>query len=323
MSFKVLVCDSVAKKGVEYLKSKGIECVEAVGKTEEEIIASATEYDAIIVRSATKITPKILSAGVPKLKVVGRAGVGYDNINVEAASENGVVVMNSPFGSTISVAELAVGLTFAISRKIHLADAKMKKNVWDKKSFMGNELNGKTVGIIGGGRIGVETGKRFKAFNMKVLCYDPYYINKEDRRLMDFEFVDLATLIAESDVISLHVPKTKETTGMINMEVIKKMKNKVILINCARGGIINEAELLEALNTMPDKFLGVGLDVFEAEPPVKWDLINHEKVCATPHVGASTKEAQELVAVQICEQIVEALFKNNFVNAVNLDKIKK
>ncbi len=319
MSFKVLVCDSVAKKGVEYLKSKGVECVEAVGKTEEEIIASANEYDAIIVRSATKITPKILSAGVPKLKVVGRAGVGYDNINVEAASENGVVVMNSPFGSTISVAELAVGLTFAISRKIHLADAKMKKNAWDKKSFMGNELNGKTVGIIGGGRIGVETGKRFKAFNMKVLCY----VNKEGRRLMGFEFVDLETLIAESDVISLHVPKTKETTNMINMEVIKKMKNKVILINCARGGIINEADLLEALNTMPDKFLGVGLDVFEVEPPVKWDLINHEKVCATPHVGASTKEAQELVAVQICEQIVEALFKNNFVNAVNLDKIKK
>ncbi len=319
MSFKVLVCDSVAKKGVEYLKSKDVECVEAVGKTEDEIMVLAKDFDAIIVRSATKITPKILNAGVPRLKVVGRAGVGYDNINVEAASENGVVVMNSPFGSTISVAELAVGLTFAISRRIHLADAKMKKNVWDKKSFMGNELNGKTVGIIGGGRIGVETGKRFKAFNMRVLCY----VNKEDRRLMGFEFVDFDTLISESNIISLHVPKTKETTGMINMEVIKKMKDKAILINCARGGIINETDLLEALNTMPDKFIGVGLDVFEAEPPVKWDLINHEKVCATPHIGASTREAQELVAVQICEQIVEALFKNNYVNAVNLDKIKK
>lgn len=319
MSFKVLVCDSVAKKGVEYLKSKGIECVETVGKTEEEIAASANEYDAIIVRSATKITPKILAAGVPKLKVVGRAGVGYDNINVEAASEKGVVVMNSPFGSSVSVAELAVGLAFTISRKIHLADAKMKKNVWDKKSFMGNELNGKTVGLIGGGRIGVETGKRFKAFNMRVLCN----VRTQGRVLEGFEFVSLDKLLAESDIISLHVPKTKETTDLINMETIKKMKNKVILINCARGGVVNEADLLEALNTMPDKFLGVGLDVFESEPPVKWELINHEKVCATPHIGASTKEAQELVAVQICEQIADVLFENKYVNAVNLDKIKK
>lgn len=321
MSFKVLVCDSVAKKGVEYLKSKGFDCLEASGKTEDEIAAMASQYDAIIVRSATKITPKILKSGNPKLKVVGRAGVGYDNINVEAASENGVIVMNSPLGSTVSVAELAVALTFSIARKIHLADAKMKKNVWDKKSFMGHELNGKTAGIIGGGRIGIETGKRFKAFNMKVLCYDPYITDSS--KVPGFELVSLDRLISESDVISLHIPKTKETTGIINLEAIKKMKKNVIIINCARGGTINETELLEALNTMPDKILGVGLDVFETEPPVKWDLINHEKVCATPHVGASTKEAQELVAVQICEQIVEALTNNKYTNAVNLDKVKK
>ncbi len=322
MGHKVLICDAVAKKGINYLKEKGFECDELLGKTEDEITAIAGGYDAIIVRSATKITPKILKAAVPRLKIVGRAGVGYDNINVDSASENGVIVMNSPFGTTVSVAELALAMTLAISRKIHSADAKMKQNVWDKKSFMGRELNGKTAGVIGVGRIGIETAKRFKAFGMKILCCDPY-AKAEVMSSHGFELVSFDRLIAESDVISLHIPKTKESAGMLNKEVFNKMKDGVILVNCARGGIINEADLLEVLKTNPKKFFGVALDVFESEPPVNWELINHELVCATPHIGASTKEGQELCASQICEQIVAYFTENKVINGVNLDKLKK
>ncbi len=322
MSRKILVCDGVAKKGIEYLKSKGFECVEFEKKDEESVAAVAGEYEAIIVRSATKITPKIIKAGVPKLKILGRAGVGYDNINIDAASENGVVVMNSPNATTVSVAELAAGMVLSIARKIPGADAKMKKNVWDKKSFMGREINGKTLGVLGSGRIGIETAKRLQAFNMKVMCYDPY-AKPEVIKGYGFELVSFDKLISEADVITLHMPKTKETTNMLNKEVFAKMKDEVILINCARGGIINEADLLETLNTNPKKFWGVGLDVFESEPPVKWDLINHELVCATPHIGGSTKEGQACAAFQICEQIVTGLTEGKYTNAVNLDKIKK
>jgi len=322
MAFKLLICDPITKKSIEYLKNQGFEYTEFTGKTEEEIVKVIPEYDGVIVRSATKITEKILKAGIPKLKVAGRAGVGYDNINIAAASECGVVVMNSPFGNSISACEHAIGLLMSVARKINLADAKMKNKVWDKKSFVGVELNGKTVGIVGYGRIGSEVARRLQAFNMKVLCYDPY-VNEEAKKKSGFTFVDFDKIIAESNILTLHLPLTDQTKNMINKETMGRMKNNMIIVNCARGGLINEADLLEVLKSDPSKFWGVGLDVFEDEPTKNFELCAHEKVCATPHLGASTKEAQELVSIQICEQIVAALTNKVYTNAINLDKIKK
>jgi D-3-phosphoglycerate dehydrogenase len=264
-------------------------------------------YDGLMVRSRTKATADVINAGAKgKLKVIGRAGIGVDNIDLVAASNNKIKVVNAPTGTTESVAELAFGLMLASSRSIPQADHSMKQGLWEKKAFKGVELCGKTLGIIGIGRIGTELGKRALAFNMKVIAYDKYITKSPAANIT---IVPLDQLLKESDYISLHIPFVKTEGATIKEADFEKMKNGVILINCARGGTVDEQALLKHLNA--GKVLAAGLDVYAAEPPTFKELVNHPKVVCTPHIGASTKEGQ-LRAGKICaEQMMIALSGKN------------
>ena len=292
---KVLVADSISPKGVELLESGGQLLVEVkTGLKEIELLAIAAEYSAIVVRSQTKITSKVIEAA-KQLKVVGRAGVGVDNVDVDAATRRGVIVMNTPGGNTVSTAEHAFSLLVSIARNIPQADASMKAGKWDRKSFEGVELHGKTIGIFGMGRIGTEIARRVIAFGMRAIAYDPYLSPSRARSLQVELFEDLDQVLAQSDFVTMHMPLTAETKHLINADRIAKMKRGARIVNCARGGLIDEQALFEALQS--GQIAAAALDVYETEPPpADFALRALPNVVFTPHLGASTAEAQESVS---------------------------
>jgi D-3-phosphoglycerate dehydrogenase len=317
---KVLVADSISPKGVELLESGGQLLVEVrTGLKENELLAIAAEFSAIVVRSQTKITSKVIEAA-KQLKVVGRAGVGVDNVDVDAATRRGVIVMNTPGGNTVSTAEHAFSLLVSIARNIPQADASMKAGKWDRKSFEGVELHGKTIGIFGMGRIGTEIARRVIAFGMRAIAYDPYLSPSRARSLQVELFEDLDQVLAQSDFVTMHMPLTAETKHLINADRIAKMKRGARIVNCARGGLIDEQALFEALQS--GQIAAAALDVYETEPPpANFALRALPNVVFTPHLGASTAEAQESVGIEIAEAIRSVLLEGVIRNAVNVPNI--
>jgi D-3-phosphoglycerate dehydrogenase len=316
---KVLVCDPVSQKGLEVFKENPeIEVDVKLKMSEDEICQIVNQYSAIIVRSETKITNKILEKA-DILKVVGRAGVGVDNIDVPAATQKGVVVVNTPDGNTISATEHTMGMMLALARHIPNADQSLRQGKWERSKFVGVELRNKTLGIIGFGKIGSEVGKRSKVFGMKVIAYDPF-MNKEIAERSGVESVSLDTLLSESDFITVHMPLTPETKHMIGTEKFKMMKDGVRILNVARGGIISEADLYDAI--VNKKVAGAALDVYEKEPQTQSPLFQLPEVIATPHLGASTEEAQINVAIDVAHEIVRVLKGEPVQNAVNIPFVK-
>jgi D-3-phosphoglycerate dehydrogenase len=314
---KVLISDNLSTCGVDILKKAGLEVEFRSKTTVEEIEKMIGDYDALIIRSATKVTAGLLEKA-SKLKVVGRAGSGLDNVDIPAATKKGVVVMNTPGGNTVTTAEHTIGMIFASARMIPQAYSSMKAGKWEKKKFEGVELFDKTLGIIGLGAIGGVVANRCTALGMKVLAFDPF-ISTEKAKQLGIELADLETIYKRSDFITLHTPKTKETAGLINKDTIAKMRDGVRIINCARGGIVNEADLYEALKS--GKVAGAAFDVFEKEPPENHPLMTLDNFIATPHLGASTLEAQENVATAVAEQIVDYLIAGTVRNAVNVPSV--
>lgn len=300
---RIHINDPLDKQATEKLKSvPGVELT-SEHLEKEDLLKIMPEIEVLIVRSATKVTADIIEAGT-KLKIIGRAGTGLDNIDVKTAEAKGIKVINTPGANSISVAELTIGLMIACSRHIARGTIDLKNGKWTKKELEGHELFGRTVGIIGFGNIGREVAKRLLAFDMKILAYDPF-VKETD---MNVKMVDLDTLYKESDYITIHVPLTPETKNLINKESISKMKDGVIIINAARGGIIDEAALYEAL--LSGKVYAAGLDVFELEPPtdeLRQKLLALPNVVATPHIGASTFEAQERVGMLLVERLIKEI----------------
>jgi D-3-phosphoglycerate dehydrogenase len=314
---KIVVCDPISPKGIALLQQRPEFQVEVIGKKipEAELLPRVKDAVALVVRSETKINRAVMEAATG-LRVVGRAGVGVDNVDVESATARGVVVMNTPAGNTISTAELTFSMLMSLARKIPQAHASMKAGEWNRKSFSGTELHGKTLGILGMGRIGGEVARRARVFGMRVLAYDPY-LSQARAQAMDVEVADLDKVYAESDFITVHMPLTEETKGMVNSAAIAKMKKGVRLLNCARGGILNEADLLAGLQS--GQVGAAALDVYEAEPPpADFPLRGLPQVIMTPHLGASTDEAQENVGIEVAEAITAFLLQGEVRNAVNL-----
>ena len=318
--FKVLVTDNISKEGIDILSREGNIDVEIkAGIKSEELEKIIGEYDAIITRSGTNI-PASLVENPGKLKIIGRAGVGVDNINIEAASKKGIIVMNAPTGNTLAATELTIGIMLAAARKIPLANDSLKTGKWNRKKFMGIELYNKTLGIVGLGRIGSNVAIRAKSFGMKIIAYDPYIKKSKADSLGVILFDNLKDLLKEVDVISFHTPLTAATRNMITAKEIELMKDNIIFVNCARGGIVNENDLYNALKS--GKVFAAGVDVFEKEPPESNKLLELENVFATPHIGANTMEGQEAVSVIIAEQVANALNSRPYLNAINIPFMK-
>ena len=315
---RVLVTDNLSQRGVEVLRqSPGVD-VEVRNKlTPEELKALLRDMDALIVRSGTRVTPDILAAA-PRLKVIGRAGVGVDNVDLEAATARGVMVMNTPGGNTTSAAEHTLSMLLSLAKHIPQATASMKGGKWEKSKFLSVEVSGKVLGIIGLGRIGTEVAKRAKAFNLRVLAYDPFS-SAEAAQSLGVELVELPDLYRLSDFITVHTPLTPETKNLISAATIREMKDGVRIVNCARGGIVNEADLCEALKS--GKVAGAALDVFSQEPLTSSPLFGLSNFISTPHLGASSEEAQEAVAVEIAQQAIDYLQKGIIRNAVNAPSV--
>lgn len=301
-AWKILITDGLDSNGIEIMK-KSAEVVEKPGISAEDLLKEIGEYDALIVRGRTKVIPAVFDAG-KKLKVVGRAGIGVDNIDLPAAKSHNVTVVNSPLATTTTVAELTLGLMLSAVREIARADASLKAGKWLKKEFEGAELSGKTLGVIGFGRIGAAVAKRAVAFDMKVLGYDPM-VSEDDIDLRGGKPASFDELLKQADMITMHLPLTADTKNMLNAAAFNKMKQGVYIICAARGGVIDEAALLDALNS--GKVAGAALDVFTAEPPGLTDLVSHPKVVGTPHIGAQTVEAQSRAANDIAEEVLAAL----------------
>ena len=317
---KVLIADSISQRGANELsRDAELDVAIKIGLTEQELIGVIPPFSALIVRSQTRVTAGILDAGA-KLRVVGRAGVGVDNVDVEAATRRGVVVLNAPGGNTISTAEHAFSLLLAVARKIPQADANVRSKKWDKKHFEGVELYNKILGVIGMGRIGSELSRRAIAFGMRVVVYDPY-LSVTRARSLQVELLDeLDDLLTSADFISLHTPLTAETRHILNAERLRKTRRGVRIINCARGGLIDEAALVEALQD--GHVAGAALDVFEVEPlPSDSSLRSAPNIVLTPHLGASTVEAQESVGIEIAQSIRAALLEGTIRNAVNMPNL--
>lgn len=313
--FKVLISDNVSQECVEILRAaEGIDVTFNTKLTPEELAGVIGEYDALIVRSATKVRGAVLDAAA-KLKVIGRAGAGVDNIDVPKATEKGAVVMNTPGGNTVSTAEHAFSLMLSLARNIPQADRSVKGGEWNPKKFMGVELRGKTLGVVGLGNIGREVAVRGVAFKMRVLGYDPF-ISQEMADRLGIRLATLDEIWAESDFITFHTPLTDGTRHLINAKTLASCKDGVRIINAARGGIVDEKAVLAALES--GKVAGIALDVYESEPPQGNPLVAHERVISTPHLGASTAEAQDIVAVMIAEQVRDFLLKGEVRNAVNI-----
>ncbi len=312
---KILVSDKLGSKGLEILKKeKAVSFDVKTGLPKEELKEVIKAYDGIIIRSGTKLTKEVLESA-DKLKVVGRAGVGVDNVDLPTATKKGIIVMNTPGGNTVSTCEHTIAMILSLSRKIPQAAASLKGKEWARSKFLGSELYGKTLGIVGFGRIGKEVAKRMLSFGMKILVYDPF-MSPETAPKMDVQFVSFKELCKNGDYITMHTPKTEETKHMFNKETFKDMKDGVCIINCARGGIINESDLYNAIKD--GKVKGAALDVFESEPPKDSPLLELDSVVAVPHLGASTAEAQENVGIDVVEQVIDALLGKEVRNAVNL-----
>jgi len=310
---RVLIADRLSPAAAAVFSARGITADACPGLSRQALIELADRYDAIVVRSATKLTADVIQAA-KKLKVVGRAGIGVDNIDVDAATAAGVIVMNAPFGNSITTAEHTIALLMALARDLPAANASTHSGRWEKDRFVGTELYGKTLGIIGAGNIGSIVADRAKGLKMKVIAYDPYLAH--DRAVqLGIEKVELQDLLARSDFVSLHVPLTPETRNIISAEAIARMKRGARLINCARGGLVDENVLKSALES--GHLRGAALDVFEEEPARGHVLFGDERVIATPHLGASSTEAQEKVAVQIAEQVSDFLLTGAIANALN------
>lgn len=310
---KVLIADQINEKGIDELKDIA-DVVVQTDITPEELVSSIPDYDAIVVRSRTKVTQEVIEAS-QKLKIIARAGVGVDNVDVEAATEKGIMVVNAPESTSITVAEHTMGIILSLARKISIADKSVKEGKWEKNKFMGSELAGKTLGVIGMGRIGSQVVKRCKAFDMKILVNDPY-ITEEVASRLGATIVERDTLFKESDVITIHVPLTPETKHSIGKAEFDLMKDTACIINCARGGIINEEDLYQALSN--NEIGGAGLDVFETEPPVDNPLLTLDNLVATPHIGASTREAQRDAAIIVAKEIKEVLTGGTARNVLNM-----
>jgi D-3-phosphoglycerate dehydrogenase len=315
---RVLVSDPITSAGIDLLKEAGFEVEVKTDHTKEELLAKIKDYDALIVRSQTKVTADIIEAA-SNLKVIGRAGVGVDNVDVAAATKKGIIVMNAPDGNTISTAELSVAMLLALARNIPQAHASLKEGAWDRKKYTGVEVNGKTLGVVGMGRIGTKVAKRMLAMGMKVNAYDPFF-TEEKAASLGVKMVDLDTIITESDFITVHTPLTAETKGLFGAEEFARMKKGVRLVNCARGGIYDEAALAEAIKE--GRVAGAAIDVYTSEPPVDRSLIDLPQTIVTPHLGASTKEAQENVAVDVAVEVIKVLKGEPFKNAVNLPPLR-
>lgn len=316
---KILISDPVDHNCEKILRNAGFDVDFKMGISNDELLRIIRNYNGLIVRSETKATSELISK-MENMEVIGRAGTGVDNIDLIAATRKGIIVMNTPGGNTISTAEHTMALMLSMFRNIPQANQSLRSGKWDRKSFKGTELYGKKIGIVGLGKIGREVVSRSKSFGMRVLGYDPV-LSDDIADKMGIELVDLNTIFAKSDIITVHVPLTEETKHMINSETLSVCKNGIKIINCARGGIVNESDLVTALDS--GKVSSAALDVYEVEPPdLKSRLLNHPRVVCTPHLGASTEEAQIKVAVQIAEQIVDLFNNGKIVGAVNASAIE-
>jgi len=304
VSGRVLVCDSIDKSGIESMKRGGLTVDYKPEIKPPELVSSVKDYDVIVVRSRTKVTKDVIDAAA-NAKIIARVGVGLDNVDVKAAEARKIRVINAPEAASIAVAELAIGLMITLARSISRADSETKKGNWIKKDLMGTQLSGKYLGIVGVGNIGRNIGRLAKALRMNLIGYDPYPISREYVSETGMIVTDFNTLLESSDFVTCHVPSTPETNHMFNAETFRRMKPTAYLINTSRGEIIDETALYEALKA--GKLGGVALDVFEVEPPTNKDLLSLPNVVCTPHVGAQTKEAQELASTVIAEKVIQIL----------------
>ncbi len=313
--YKILISDKLAKEGIDLINAtEGFEAVVKTGMSEDELITVIGEYDGLIIRSATKVTAKVLEkAG--NLKGIARAGVGVDNIDIPAATQKGILVMNTPGGNTLSAAEHTMALMLALSRNVVPACSSLKEGAWDRKKYTGNQLNGKVLGLIGLGRIGMAVAKMATGFNMKVLGYDPFAAPQEAAQLGIEVTEDIERIYREADFLSLHIPRNEQTTNMIATKQLKMMKPTCRIVNCARGGIINEDDLYNALNA--GVIAGAAIDVFSKEPPDNMGFQNCPTCLVTPHLGASTEEAQIEVAVEAAQILCDAIKGGPISNALN------
>ncbi|BFY98923.1 hypothetical protein BsWGS_01963 [Bradybaena similaris] len=309
----VLISDDVDPKCVDILQSNGIEVVQNVTLSKEQLVAEIPKYDGLIVRSATRVTADVINAGT-NLKIIGRAGTGVDNIDADAATRKGIIVMNTPGGNTLSAAEHTCTLLIALSRSLGAASLSMKEGKWDRKKFMGNELFGKTLAIIGLGRIGKEVALRMQSFGMTTIGFDPL-VSPEESATFNTEWLSLEQIWPRTDYITVHTPLIPQTKNLINDDVFAKCRKGVRVVNCARGGIIDEDALLRALES--GQCAAAGLDVFLEEPPKDYTLVKHPNVIATPHLGASTVEAQSRVAEEIAQQFVDLVQGKCLFGAIN------
>jgi D-3-phosphoglycerate dehydrogenase len=318
--FKILITDNIAQEGLDILdREESVEYEIKPGITNEDLKPIIGNYDAVITRSGTTVTEDLIE-NPGKLKIIGRAGVGLDNVDIEAASKKGIIVMNAPTGNTLAATELTMGMMLAAARKIPLANNSLKNKEWDRKRFMGVQLYNKTLGIVGLGRIGSNVAIRAKSFGMKVIAYDPYIKRTKAESLGVKLYDNLEDLLKEVDIITFHTPLTNETHNMITEKHINMMKDGVIIVNCARGGIVNEEDLYNAAKS--GKIFSAAIDVFEKEPATDNKLLTLDNIFVTPHIGANTHEGQKGVAVIICEQIINALHGKSYINAVNIPFMK-
>jgi len=316
----ILITDDVNEKCVQILENNDFKVLKNTKLSKDELLNEIKNYDCLVVRSATKVTADVLSSGAKNLKLVARAGTGVDNIDVNAATSMGILVMNAVGSNTISAAELTCAMISSIARHLPQANASMREGKWERTKFLGTELYGKTLAVIGLGRIGREVATRMRSFGMRIIGYDPI-VTAEDAAKHNIEFFSLDQIWPLADYITIHVPLMDETKNLVNSQVLSQCRKGFKLINCARGGIVDEKALLESLNS--GHCGGAGLDVFEEEPPKNLDLIRHPSVISTPHLGASSVEAQNRVAVDIADQIVKYVKQGKLEGGVNADKLGK
>lgn len=317
---KVLISDKVDPQCVEVLqKNAGIEVDVRTGMDADELKAVIGDYEGLIVRSSTKVTEDILEAA-EKLRVIGRAGAGVDNIDVEAATRRGVVVMNTPGGNSVSTAEHSFAMMIALARNIPQAAASVRAHKWERSNYTGMELRGKTLGVLGLGKVGREVAARGAAFGMKVLGYDPF-VSPERAESYGAQLSELDALYSAADIVTFHLPMNDQTRHILDDEALAKCRDGVLIVNCARGGIVDEGALLRSLES--GKVAGAAIDVYETgEPPTSWELMDHERVICTPHLGASTREAQANVALQVADQVADLLMDRVIRNAVNVPSVE-
>ncbi|PKQ05407.1 MAG: phosphoglycerate dehydrogenase, partial [Alphaproteobacteria bacterium HGW-Alphaproteobacteria-11] len=314
---KVLISDQLSPAAVQIFKDRGVEVDVKTGLDRDELIKIIGDYDGLAIRSATKVTPPVLAAA-KKLKVVGRAGIGVDNVDLPAATAAGVIVMNTPFGNSITTAEHAIAMMLALARDIPQANASTHAGKWEKSKFMGVEVTAKTLGIIGCGNIGSIAADRARGLRMKVIAFDPF-LTPDRASDLGVEKVELDELLRRADFITLHTPLTDKTRNILNAESLAKCKKGVRIVNCARGGLIVEADLKAAIES--GHVAGAALDVFEEEPAKSNPLFGMEQIICTPHLGASTNEAQENVALQVAEQMADYLLTGAITNSINVPAV--